>query len=146
MYSQLLSSHTTYCVRRRSRPLHVRTQYGLAVAEVDERAEGAKYRRSDIVIRLLVPTAIGRPAESRLPEAQALSLLINMAAIVRRQLALQFPSLSCAITSLSRNGVRTPAWRSQPNRTSTSPFNGRGFRTSLACEHSFTTVKCGRSC
>ncbi|KAI4240977.1 MAG: hypothetical protein L6R42_011407 [Xanthoria sp. 1 TBL-2021] len=55
-----------------------------------------------------------------------------MAAIVRRQLALQFPSLSCAVTPLSRTGVRTPAWRSQPKRTSPSPFNRRGFRTSPA--------------
>ncbi|CAO1599560.1 glycine cleavage system H-protein subunit [Xanthoria calcicola] len=55
-----------------------------------------------------------------------------MAAIVRRQVASKTPSLSCAVTLLPRTGVRTPAWRSQPNKTSPSPFNRRGFRTSPA--------------
>ncbi|KAI4223534.1 MAG: hypothetical protein L6R36_005354 [Xanthoria steineri] len=64
-----------------------------------------------------------------------------MAAIVRGQVALKTPSLSCAVTLFPRTGVRTPAWRSQPNKTSPSPFNRRGFRTSPACEHSFTAVK-----
>ncbi|KAL8648823.1 MAG: hypothetical protein Q9226_005831 [Calogaya cf. arnoldii] len=52
-----------------------------------------------------------------------------MAAIVTRQ---SIPRLSCAVAALPKTGARAPAWRSQPNRTSPSPFNGRGFRTSPA--------------
>ncbi|KAI4109284.1 MAG: hypothetical protein LQ339_001784 [Xanthoria mediterranea] len=55
-----------------------------------------------------------------------------MAAIVRRQVASKTPSLSRAVTLFPRTGVRTPAWRSQPNKTSPSRFNRRGFRTSPA--------------
>ncbi|KAL8883522.1 MAG: hypothetical protein Q9192_007121 [Flavoplaca navasiana] len=53
-----------------------------------------------------------------------------MAAIVRSQIAARILSASCVVSSSRRAGVRVATRRWLPNRTSLSPINRKGFRTS----------------
>ncbi|KAL9012035.1 MAG: hypothetical protein Q9180_009134, partial [Flavoplaca navasiana] len=53
-----------------------------------------------------------------------------MAAIVRSQIAARILSPTCAVSSSRRAAVRVATRQRLPNRTSLSPINGKGFRTS----------------